>query len=184
MRLRKLFFISSLSSLCSVILWCFGLGHFVWCSSRGKTAQNNSIVGYSSMRADKLTANGLFDPTERRDAPLFQRPYVWNEQDNWKPLAESILALCKKRLEGKSVRPHFLGAVVLDQVRTPAGKVHTREVIDGQQRLTTLQLALASARDLCLELGQNKYSDAFRRLTSNDVPLSEDPDDLFQALAD
>ena len=35
-----------------------------------------------TMRADKLTVNGLFDPTERRDAPLFQRPYVWNQKQN------------------------------------------------------------------------------------------------------
>ncbi len=37
------------------------------------------------MRADKLTVNGLFDPTERRDALLFQRPYVWKREENWAP---------------------------------------------------------------------------------------------------
>ena len=49
------------------------------------------------MRADKLTVNGLFDPTERREAPLFQRPYVWTEEKNWEPLWESIKAVLAKR---------------------------------------------------------------------------------------
>ena len=69
---------------------------------------------------------------------------------------------------------------MLDQVRTPAGKLHSREIIDGQQRLTTLQLVLAAARDLCMELGHKKYSEAFKKLTWNDVPLSEEPDDCFK----
>ena len=33
---------------------------------------------------------------------------------------------------------------------------------------------------MCLELGQQKFSDAFRKLTDNDVPLSEDDDDIFK----
>jgi len=133
------------------------------------------------MKADKLTVNSLFDPTERRDAPLFQRPYVWKQEENWEPLSESMIALARKRLASDlHVRPHFLGAVVLDQVRTPTGKLSSREIIDGQQRLTTLQLALAAARDVCLEFGQAKYSEAFKKLTCNDVPLSEDSDDLFK----
>jgi hypothetical protein len=69
---------------------------------------------------------------------------------------------------------------VLDQLKTPTGKPSARQIIDGQQRLTTLQLALAAARDLCREFNQMKYSDAFRKLTDNDVPLSEDPDDVFK----
>jgi hypothetical protein len=132
------------------------------------------------MRADKLTVNGLFDLTERREAPLFQRPYVWKQEENWDPLWESIRAVAEKRVAGAQVRPHFLGTVVLDQLRTPTGKVGARQIIDGQQRLTTLQLGLAAARDICLSLGQKKFSDAFRKLTDNDVPLSEEPDDVFK----
>jgi hypothetical protein len=132
------------------------------------------------MRADKLTVNGLFDPNERREAPLFQRPYVWNQELNWEPLWESIKALATKRLTETRVHPHFLGTVVLDQLRTPAGKLHARQLIDGQQRLTTLQIALAAARDLSFEFGENKYGESFKGLTNNHVPLSDDPDDIFK----
>lgn len=72
------------------------------------------------MRADKLTVYGLFDPTERREAPLFQRPYVWKEKENWEPLWESIRTVAEKRLINAQARPHFLGTVVLDQLRTAA----------------------------------------------------------------
>jgi hypothetical protein len=132
------------------------------------------------MKADKLTVNGLFDPNERREAPLFQRPYVWNQELNWEPLWESIKALATKRLTETRVHPHFLGTVVLDQLRTPAGKLHARQLIDGQQRLTTLQVALAAARDLSLEFGETKYGASFKGLTDNHVPLSDDPDDVFK----
>lgn len=132
------------------------------------------------MKADKLTVNRIFDRTERLEAPLFQRPYVWNQQKNLEPLWESIKAIAQKRLEGTQLRPHFLGTIVLDQLNTPTGKVHARQIIDGQQRLTTLQLALAAARDYCNARGQKKYGDAFKKLTDNDVPLSDDPKDVFK----
>jgi Protein of unknown function DUF262 len=38
--------------------------------------------------------------------------------------------------------PHFLGAVVLQQVQRQTGQMQERTIIDGQQRLTTLQLLL------------------------------------------
>jgi uncharacterized protein with ParB-like and HNH nuclease domain len=38
--------------------------------------------------------------------------------------------------------PHFLGAVVLRQVQKQTGQMQERTIIEGQQRLTTLQLVL------------------------------------------
>lgn len=78
------------------------------------------------------------------------------------------------------MRPHFLGTMVLDQLSTSTGKLSARQIIDGQQRLTTLQLALAAARDLCYCLDERRYGDAFKKLTENDTPLSEDPDEVFK----
>jgi hypothetical protein len=39
--------------------------------------------------------------------------------------------------------------VVLDQLRVPIGRPDSRSIIDGQQRLTTLQLLMVAFRDLC-----------------------------------
>jgi len=132
------------------------------------------------MKVDKLTVGKIFDTTERLEAPLFQRPYVWEQEPNWAPLWESIRVIAEKRLQGQLGRPHFLGAIVLDQLPTPMGRVHVRQIIDGQQRLTTMQVFLSAARNLAAELGQNKHAQAFRRLIDNDVPLSDDPDDKFK----
>ncbi len=90
------------------------------------------------------------------------------------------LRVAEKRLSAMPTRPHFLGAIVLDQVKTPLGKLHARQIIDGQQRLTTLQLALAAARDLCAKLSEHRYAKAFEKLVVNDVPLSDDPNATFK----
>jgi hypothetical protein len=132
------------------------------------------------VKVDKLNLERVFERTERLEAPLFQRPYVWKWDPNWKALWESIQMVAERRLEQRHIHPHFLGTIVLDQLSTGLGKIHARQIIDGQQRLTTLQLALAAARDLCRRVNEEKYAKAFEKLTVNDVPLSDDPDDRFK----
>jgi hypothetical protein len=132
------------------------------------------------MKVDKLTLGRVFERTERLEAPLFQRPYVWSQAQNWEPLWASVQMVAERRLDNKPVHPHFLGTVVLDQLKTGLGKIHVRHIIDGQQRLTTLQLALVATRDLCSRLNEGRYAKAFEKLTFNDVPLSDNPDDIFK----
>jgi hypothetical protein len=132
------------------------------------------------MRADKRSVGTIFDRTIRIVAPLFQRPYVWSEEKNWVPLWEAITDVAERQLGGGQTRPHFLGAIVLDQIRTPVGEIETRLVIDGQQRMTTLQVAMAAIRDVCRTAGAENYYQAWRKLTQNDIPLSDDPDELFK----
>jgi hypothetical protein len=117
----------------------------------------------------------IFEPSIRFIAPLFQRPYVWNKEKNWVPLWESIRAAADRRSKGIPMRPHFLGAIVLDQLQIPTGEVDCRQIIDGQQRLTTLQLLLAAARDVSLAAGSTAYQEAFKRLTENFLPSAGSP---------
>ena len=73
--------------------------------------------------------------------------------------------------------PHFLGAVVLKQVPTAAKEIDQREVIDGQQRVTTLQLLLDAIQQICEESDQPYIRKAARRLAklvTNDQELIED----------
>ena len=132
------------------------------------------------MRADKLNLQRIFEMTQRMEAPLFQRPYVWKQDPNWKPLWEAVESVAHKRLSAERVRPHFLGTIVLDQLETPTGKITARQIIDGQQRLTTLQIVLAAARDISQNHDETRYAQAFRKFTDNDVPLSDDEDDKFK----
>lgn len=90
----------------------------------------------------------VFGTQTRHTVPLFQRPYVWNREEQWEPLWEDVLGLLE-RLENRqgeaSVASHFLGTIVLEQAPNPTGSLPRREVIDGQQRLTTLQLLLKAS---------------------------------------
>ena len=102
------------------------------------------------MDVHKTSLLAVFDAKQRLEVPLFQRQYVWNEEQQWLPLWEDIERKFTEALEGRLDAPnHFLGAMVLDQKQTPTGHVVIRQVIDGQQRLTTLQLFLAAYRDFC-----------------------------------
>ena len=132
------------------------------------------------MDARKLTLGVLFETFTRYSAPLYQRPYVWEEEENWVPLWEGVQGVVEKRLGGTNGRPHFLGAIVLDQLKTPTGDVTERQMIDGQQRLTTLQLPLAAARDICQEHDLTFYQDSFGWLTVNHVPSTKNVEDPFK----
>ena len=106
--------------------------------------------------------------------PLFQRSYVWNKDDQWEPLWEDIERRAdahdkklKSDSEGK-VRSHFLGAVVLSNASAQGRSIARCDVIDGQQRLTTLQLFLAAVRDQAFLLGaEEEDANIFRDLTRN-----------------
>ena len=118
----------------------------------------------------------LFGPDQRLIVPIFQRPYVWTEHRNWRPMWDDVASLANRRLAGDDVHQHFLGAVVLDQLKTPTGSMPARQVIDGQQRLTTLQVLLAAVHDVAIELGvQDRYVRALRKLTRNDDDMTDDP---------
>lgn len=104
------------------------------------------------MRANAISLLGIFEPKIRLEIPIFQRQYVWGRTQQWEPLWEDIERKFTDYLEGRIEAPvHFLGAIVLDQKLTPTGHVERRQVIDGQQRLTTLQIFLAAFRDFCRE---------------------------------
>ena len=100
------------------------------------------------MRADAVPLLAIFEKKMRLEVPLFQRQYVWNLEHQWQPLWEDISRKFSEFLEGRKDAPvHFLGAMVLDQKQVPTTHVEKRQVIDGQQRLTTLQIFLAAYRD-------------------------------------
>lgn len=132
------------------------------------------------METRPLNLKDLFRREVRFVVPLFQRPYVWTKEANWEPLWDDLLAALEPA-SNSSDASHFLGAVVLDHVRGPLGTTEVRQVVDGQQRLTTLQLLLAAIRDLAQasDLPDRFYRSLYR-LTVNDDEMSDDPDQIFK----
>ena len=127
------------------------------------------------MKSDDLPLFDLFQRQRRYVVPLFQRPYVWEEEEQWIPLwqdisgrAEALLDRDQRGSRSDRIGNHFLGAVVLNQIRVFGRQVDTVQVIDGQQRLTTLQLMIAAFRDLVATTDEHRLRDDLQRLTEND----------------
>jgi hypothetical protein len=127
------------------------------------------------VKADTVDLAGIFGNQVRYMVPLYQRPYVWNRDDQWEPLWQDVQAVADRQLDGSTSNdeiPHFLGAVVLEQPRVQTGRVQTRTVIDGQQRLTTLQLLLAAARSVAEEHGLEEARQTFEQFLLNEPFLT------------
>lgn len=133
------------------------------------------------MDAKPRSLKDIFDAQCRYMVPLYQRPYVWKRAEQWEPLWEDVVALAERYVRQDAFRPHFMGAVVLDQINTATGTLDLRQIIDGQQRLTTLQIVIEAACDVCEKLGEvaASHARALRRLTRND-PRGNDPDETFK----
>lgn len=131
------------------------------------------------MKPETRTVNELFERDVRYVVPLYQRPYVWREEDQWGPLWEDMLVLLRHEAMEVGVESHFLGAIVLDQETQAPGSIPHYTVIDGQQRLTTLQLLISAAQSVVKELGQTDAAGILEDLTVNDRRKTQG-DDLLK----
>ncbi len=133
------------------------------------------------MQPAKISIADLFQQREQYLVPLFQRGYVWTLADQicplWEDITDRIEALAEHRENAKSVggadklkplRKHFLGAIIVGPAdHGDTEKIPSREVIDGQQRITTFQIMLLAARDVFKALGDEGIDDELKTLTYN-----------------
>jgi hypothetical protein len=128
------------------------------------------------------TPQAVFMQPQRLVVPLFQRPYVWNQEEQWEPLWNDLVRLAEVAAERPAVHPptHFLGAVVLQQVPGPIGLMQERTIIDGQQRLTTLQLLLDALHSQLLAARQEAPALRIEQLVSNPAPFRQSAEDRFK----
>lgn len=122
------------------------------------------------MKPDTLSVHDLFQRERRYIVPLYQRAYVWSRDEQWEPLWEDIERQANACLATESLvskRSHFLGAIVLNVSKIVGSGVARSEIIDGQQRLTTLQIFIAAIRDYA-ESVTSKHSGRLLRLTINE----------------
>lgn len=100
------------------------------------------------MQANPRTIDDLFNAQSRYIVPMFQRLYVWGEDPQWRTLWEDLIEKAALQLDEKKTNAHYLGALIIEGVKpTSSREVKRLLVIDGQQRLTTLQLLLCAFRD-------------------------------------
>ena len=105
----------------------------------------NYVSTKIEIRASEQNIQSTYGEKNYFSIPDYQRPYSWNKE-HWTDLWNDLDSI-------NSDETHFLGSVVVIKHDKPHGKLDELEVIDGQQRLTTVSLFLSAIRDRYDELG-------------------------------
>ncbi len=145
------------------------------------------------MKAETTQLHQLFQHDVRYLIPTFQRPYVWTQRNQWDPLWEDVRGTAERYLEEQEVAgpgndgvaadrtpAHFLGAVVIQQQQTMPYEIPRWLVIDGQQRLTTLQLLLDAAQEVTESLDLSPAMWLSKLVLNDRDKLSGQQDHIFK----
>ena len=119
---------------------------------------------------------GNFIKANKFCVPNFQRPYSWESEKHTIDLFTDIE-------NNMSESEYFLGTIVLTQKQD-----NLLEIVDGQQRLTTILLFMAAIRDVFMEKNKNKkiqesYLSDYDRREDKEVPkltLSNQDNDFYR----
>lgn len=131
------------------------------------------------MQANPRSLDALFNSQLRYVVPMFQRLYVWQEVPQWATLWEDIAEKADLQLAGTKSNAHYLGALIIEGVRPSSPREVKRFlVIDGQQRLTTLQMLFCAYRDLARKSEWKTLDRATTRYLENaDADVMEHPEE-------
>lgn len=97
------------------------------------------------LSANKEKLQSFFQGSNQFIIPFFQRSYVW-KIDNWSELWENIVEVINES-ETNSNSEHFIGTIIVQQAQTEKLGSLIYNLIDGQQRLTTICLLLKALHD-------------------------------------
>lgn len=110
---------------------------------------NNSALQVSNRNdpgaTNRYTVGQFFRHQARWCIPVYQRHYAWDVSGKGNSavfLCETILSNAEKIMQGKTVHPHYMGVIHVHEMRRTGEYVFNAAVVDGQQRLTTIQLSL------------------------------------------
>ncbi len=129
-----------------------------------------SLTAQDRFKAESLSILELFQ-NSTYEIPRFQRDYAWTREQ-----CESLWTDWKNLIDTNSTA-HFLGPMVVVRIENQGKKFL---VIDGQQRITTLQMIISLIRDRWVELNPGKkqtdmgpkpYEDICKSLIENGAPL-------------
>lgn len=106
------------------------------------------------INANKELLNTFFSNNLQFVVPFFQRAYVWND-DNWNILWDHIIRIAEKP-QNNGKNEHFIGTLITKSRTSNRIGENKLDLIDGQQRLTTLSLLLKAIATIAT--GQDPYS--------------------------
>lgn len=97
-----------------------------------------------NISADEITVGDLLTRSHRFEVPDYQRQYSW-EEEQWTELWEDLTSIGSENM-------HFLGSiVVISGTYDPTGSTKL-QLVDGQQRLSTISIILCALRSRYKEL--------------------------------
>lgn len=121
------------------------------------------------------TPQAIFIQPQHLVVPRFQRPYVWEQEEQWVPLWQDVRRLVALRsAQTTASATHFLGAIVIQAQDPMVGDLQAFSIIDGQQRLTTLQLLMDATAAVLESRGHDALAAQLDRLTHNEAMYMPD----------
>ena len=120
-----------------------------------------SIQSLQTIESQDLTVGKLFD--DFYVVPIYQREYVWEENEVEQLLEDINTEFTNERRD--AISEYFIGSIVV------FGRVDgVFELIDGQQRMTTIFLVFCALRDHALDIGiTDQIAGLNGRIASSDV---------------
>ena len=120
-----------------------------------------------SFKSEDKNISGILDKRVIYLIPRNQRRYVWTT-DNWKDILEDLDFSIKN-----PSRPHFMGSIVLEKKNDDNG-VEVYSIIDGQQRITTILLFIATIMYLFKERSEQANFEGLKNyLITHDLSNKE-----------
>lgn len=108
---------------------------------------------------DETTMQSLLSSTSIFEVPYFQRPYKWPAEK----LRKFEKDLCRLADHAEESEVHFLGAIIIQGQQSTPVVAKTYQIIDGQQRLTSVFIYLLAAVRSLIELGDDETARALFR---------------------
>ncbi|MEE3633718.1 DUF262 domain-containing protein [Pseudomonas sp. AL 58] len=112
------------------------------------------------MQTGKSTVKDIFDGTRIFNVPTYQRAYSWEREGN---LEDFLNDLCSQHPE----RPYFLGSFLF-HLNGNKSEFALVDIVDGQQRLTTLVIFMHVLLGRLIAQGSTLVSERTRRIFVHD----------------
>lgn len=116
-------------------------------------------------RECRILTDCLSIPGPQFVVPVYQRNYTWDSKNVLKLMEDIYSLMIQVKREHKKDAYHFIGSIV--NLRRGDGSFYEREIIDGQQRLTTIFLILYALRDIAIKQENKDVENSLRNYLEN-----------------
>jgi len=106
------------------------------------------------------TIKTILGKTQQYKIPRYQRKYIWDEK-RWQDMYDDIKFIYQARVEGQTVN-HFLSTFIFEKISNKDNGVDNYNIIDGQQRISTVLVILSAIcrlyNEICDEVSFDLYT--------------------------